>query len=239
MKKSALVIGGCKGIGNAISRRLASDGFDIIATSRKNSPAVEETRAAVLQAGRAFTFLPLDVMNPNQELLKPYLEGEQLPEVIVYNAGITKDSTFVFMSPEQWHSVIDTNLNGFYNTVQPFLFGLVQRKSGRIITIASASGQTGQAGQVNYSASKGALIGATKALAREVARRNILVNAVSPGVIDTEMTQNLPKEQVLRLIPQMRYGKPEEVAAAVSFLAGPDATYITGQVLAVNGGLVI
>lgn len=239
MKKSAFVIGGCKGIGNAISRRLASDGFDIIATSRKNTPAVEETRAAVLQTGRAFTFLPLDVLHPDLDLLKPYLEGEQLPEVIVYNAGITQDSTFVFMSPEQWHSVIDTNLNGFYNTVQPFLFGLIQRKSGRIITIASASGQTGQAGQVNYSASKGALIGATKALAREVARKNILVNAVSPGVIDTEMTQNLPKEQVLRLIPQMRYGKPEEVAAAVSFLAGPDATYITGQVLAVNGGLVI
>ena len=239
MKKSALVIGGCKGIGNAISRRLAADGFDIIATSRKDSPAVEETRAAVLQAGRAFTFLPLDVTNPDIALLKPFLEGEQLPEVIVYNAGITQDSTFVFMSPEQWHSVIDTNLNGFYNTVQPFLFGLIQRKSGRIITIASASGQTGQAGQVNYSASKGALIGATKALAREVARKNILVNAVSPGVIDTEMTQNLPKEQMLRLIPQMRYGKPEEVAAAVSFLAGPDATYITGQVLAVNGGLVI
>ena len=239
MKKSALVIGGCKGIGNAISRRLAADGFDIIATSRKNSSAVEETRAAVLQAGRTFTFLPLDVMNPDLALLKPFLEGEQLPEVIVYNAGITQDSTFVFMSPEQWHSVIDTNLNGFYNTVQPFLFGLIQRKSGRIITIASASGQTGQAGQVNYSASKGALIGATKALAREVARKNILVNAVSPGVIDTEMTQNLPKEQMIRLIPQMRYGKPEEVAAAVSFLAGPDATYITGQVLAVNGGLVI
>ena len=239
MKKSALVIGGCKGIGNAISRRLASDGFDIIATSRKNSPAVEETRAAVLQAGRTFTFLPLDVMNPDLALLKPFLEGEQLPEVIVYNAGITQDSTFVFMSPEQWHSVIDTNLNGFYNTVQPFLFGLIQRKSGRIITIASASGPTGQAGQVNYSASKGALIGATKALAREVARKNILVNTVSPGVIDTEMTQNLPKEQMIRLIPQMRYGKPEEIAAAVSFLAGPDATYITGQVLAVNGGLVI
>ena len=239
MTKSALIIGGCKGIGRAISTRLANDGFDIIATARKFGPDAEATQGDVVQAGRNFTFLPLDVTAPAKEALAPYLENDGLPDIVVYNAGIAQDNLFVFMSDTQWSSVIDTNLNGFYNTVQPFLFGMIQRKRGRIIIISSASGQIGQSGQVNYSASKAALIGAVKALAREVARKNILVNAVAPGVIDTEMTKDLPKDIVLPLIPQRRYGRPEEVAAAVSFLAGPDSTYITGQVLAVNGGLVI
>ena len=238
---TALIIGGCKGIGRAIADRLAQDGFDIVATCRVPGPDADATRQLVEAQGHVFTVVALDATAPEaaKATLKPYLEGDRLPDVIVYNAGITRDTLFAFMNEEQWASVIDTNLNGFYNTVQPFLFGLLARRRGRIIVISSASGQAGQAGQVNYSASKAALIGAVKALAREVGRKGILVNAVAPGVIESDMTKDLPKEQVLPMIPLRRYGTPAEVAAAVSFLAGPDAAYITGQVLAVNGGLII
>ena len=238
---TALIIGGCKGIGRAISERLAQDGFDIVATCRVPGPDADATSQLVEAHGHIFTVVALDVTTPEaaKAALRPYLEGNGLPDVIVYNAGITHDTLFAFMDEKQWASVIDTNLNGFYNTVQPFLFGLLARRQGRIIVISSASGQAGQAGQVNYSASKAALIGAVKALAREVGRKGILVNAVAPGVIESDMTKDLPQEQVLPMIPLRRYGTPAEVAAAVSFLAGPDAAYITGQVLAVNGGLVI
>ena len=191
-------------------------------------------------AGRRFAGLVFDVADRSAaaEALNGCF-GDDAPDVIVYNAGIARDNLFVFMSPEEWDSVIRTNLDGFYNTVQPLLMGMMARKSGRIVAISSASGQTGQGGQVNYSASKAALIGAVKALAREVGRKNILVNAVAPGFIETSMTANLPKEKILPLIPLNRAGLPEEVAGAVSFLCGPDASYIQGQVLAVNGGLVI
>ena len=239
--KTALIIGGCKGIGRAIAQRLAKDGFDIIATSRKAGADAQETEASVRKQGRNFAFLQLDVTDAPgaKTALSPYLEGENLPEVLVYNAGIARDNLFAFMDAKEWEDVMQTNLQGFFNTVQPFVFGLLARRRGRIIVISSASGQTGQAGQVNYSASKAALIGAVKALAREVGKKGILVNAVAPGVIDTEMTKELPKEQILPLIPLRRYGNCEEVASVVSFLAGPDATYVTGQVIAVNGGLVI
>ena len=237
----ALVIGAFRGIGRAISLRLAADGFDIVGTCRRPSADSEETERLVREKGRNFTVLALDVTQAEgaKAALLPYLEGELLPDVIVYNAGIANDNLFAFMTQEQWDSVLRTNLDGFYNTVQPFVFGLLARRRGRIIVISSASGQIGQAGQVNYSASKAALIGAAKALAREIGKKGILVNVVAPGVIDTEMTKELPKEQVLPLIPLRRYGRAEEVAAAVSFLAGNGATYITGQVIAVNGGLVI
>lgn len=238
---TALIIGGCKGIGRAIVARLAKDGFDIIATSRKAGDDSQVTEALVRAQNRAFTHLALDVTDADgsKATLLPYLEGDLLPDVIVYNAGIAKDNLFAFMDAEEWRKVMDTNLNGFYNTVQPFVFGMLARKKGRIIVISSASGQTGQAGQVNYSASKAALLGAVKALAREIGKKGILVNAVAPGVIDTEMTKALPKEQLLPIIPLRRYGTCEEVASVVSFLAGPDSTYVTGQVIAVNGGLVI
>ncbi len=238
---SALIIGGCRGIGRAIAQRLAADGFDIIATCRNKGEDSNMTEKMVTQHQRNFTLLTLDVTNQQQAIsaLQPYTEGEMLPDIIVYNAGIAEDNIFAFMTNEQWFRVIDTNLNGFYNTVQPFIFGLLARKKGRIIIISSASGQAGQAGQVNYSASKSALIGAAKALAREIGKKNILVNVVAPGVIDTDMTQDLPKDHVLPLIPLKRYGTVEDVAGTVSFLAGPDAAYIHGQVIAVNGGLII
>ena len=239
-KKVALIIGGCRGIGRAVSLRLAQDGFDIVATCRKADDAAAELTAAAEAAGSRCTILELDVCDREgaSRVLSEHF-GQGAPDVAVYNAGIAQDNLFVFMEGPQWDRVIDTNLGGFYNTIQPLVFGMLARRSGRIVVISSASGQTGQAGQVNYSASKAGLIGAVKALAREIGRKGILVNAVAPGVIDTEMTRELPKEHVLPLIPLHRYGLPEEVAGAVSFLCGPDAAYVHGQVIAVNGGLVI
>ncbi len=240
-KASALIVGGCRGIGAAIATRLAKDGFDIIATARAKSVDSDAVAAAVAAENRVFTLLTCDICNREQTraALEPYLEGDLLPEVVVFNAGIALDNLFAFMDQEQWSRVIDTNLNGFYNSVQPFVFGMIARRRGRIIVITSASGQAGQAGQVNYSASKAALIGAVKALAREIGRKGILVNAVAPGVVDTSMTASLPMDKVLPLIPLNRVGTTAEVAGVVSFLAGSDSTYIHGQVIAVNGGLVI
>jgi len=236
----ALVIGGCTGIGRAVSARLAADGFDIVATSRKQSAASDETEAQVTAAGRQFKLLEFDVCDrekARQVLGETF--AQQTPDVVVYNAGIAQDNLFVFMENSQWDQVMDTNLNGFFNTVQPLVFNMLAQRRGRIIVISSASGQTGQAGQVNYSATKAGLIGSVKALAREVGRKGILVNAVAPGLIATDMIKDLPVNEMVKLIPLHRPGEVEEVAGVVSFLAGKDASYITGQVIAVNGGLVI
>lgn len=237
----ALVIGGCRGIGRAISARLARDGFDILATCRREGEDSSATGRLVEAAGRSFSVLNLDVTDASscKTVLAPYLEGGELPDVVVYNAGIARDNLFAFMSAGEWADVMATNLNGFYNAVQPFVFGMLSRKSGSIVVISSASGQAGQAGQVNYSASKAALIGAVKALAREVSRKGIRVNAVAPGVIETEMTKDIPLDRLLPIIPMHRMGTADEVAGAVSYLVGPDGAYVTGQVLAVNGGLII
>ena len=239
-ERRALVVGAGRGIGKAIAGRLARDGFDIVGTASRDASSLSEVGMLTESAGRRFTGLVFDVADRSAaaEALNGCF-GDDAPDVIVYNAGIARDNLFVFMSPEEWDSVIRTNLDGFYNTVQPLLMGMMARKSGRIVAISSASGQIGPGGQVNYSASKAALIGAVKALARDVGRKNILVNAVAPGFIETSMTANLPKEKILPLIPLNRAGLPEEVAGTVSFLCGPDASYIQGQVLAVNGGLVI
>ena len=238
--KTALIIGGCRGIGRAIALRLARDGFDIAATCRKRGSDSDSLTAEIAAAGRKCDILELDVRDRDnaRDVLQTHF-GDDAPDALVYNSGITRDNLFVFMEPDEWQSVIDTNLNGFYNTVQPLIFTMLPKRRGAIVAVTSASGQTGQAGQVNYSASKAGLIGAVKALAREIGRKGIRVNAVAPGVIDTEMTRELPKEQILPLIPLHRYGSAQEVAAAVSFLCGDDSSYIHGQVLAVNGGLVI
>lgn len=237
--QTALIIGGCRGIGRAIAVRLANDGFDIIATGRTHGDHVKTLQEEINAIGRKFTFLAFDVCDhaASAVALEPF--SENTPDVVIYNSGIAKDNLFVFMSKDEWNQVIDTNINGFYNTVQPLVFGMLARKKGRVIVISSASGQTGQAGQVNYSASKAALIGATKALAREVGKRGILVNAIAPGFINTVMTEHVPIEKVLPLIPLNRAGSADEVAGTVSFLCGPDSSYIHGQVIAVNGGLVI
>ena len=238
--RTALIIGGCRGIGEAITLRLAADGFDVFPTCRKRGEAAEELARKVRSLGRECRILELDVRD--RAGARKTLEAafaDRAPDAVIYNSGIAKDNLFVFMNGEEWDDVLETNLQGFYNTVQILVFGMLARRSGRIVVITSASGQTGQAGQVNYSASKAGLIGAVKALAREVGRKGILVNAVAPGVIKTDMTRELPKEQVLPLIPLHRFGAAEEVAGVVSFLCGKDSSYIHGQTIAVNGGLVI
>jgi short-chain dehydrogenase/reductase SDR len=238
--QTALVIGASRGIGRAIAKRLAADGFDIVATCSRDPASLESLKEEVGALGRSFAGLAFDVAD--REAASAALSGvfgDSAPDVLIYNAGIARDNLFVFMSAQEWDSVMRTNLDGFYNTVQPLLMGMMARKSGRIVVISSASGQVGQGGQVNYSASKAALIGAVKALAREVGRKRILVNAVAPGFIETDMTADLPKEKILPMIPLNRAGSVEDVAGAVSFLCGPDSRYIHGQVLAVNGGLVI
>ena len=234
------MIGASRGIGRAIAKRLAADGFDIVATCSRDPASLEPLKEEVGALGRSFAGLAFDVAD--REAASAALSGvfgDSAPDVLIYNAGIARDNLFVFMSAQEWDSVMRTNLDGFYNTVQPLLMGMMARKSGRIVVISSASGQAGQGGQVNYSASKAALIGAVKALAREVGRKRILVNAVAPGFIETDMTADLPKEKILPMIPLNRAGSVEDVAGAVSFLCGPDSRYIHGQVLAVNGGLVI
>jgi len=237
-KGTALIIGGCRGIGKAVSLRLAKDGFNIVATARAATPETTELAAKITAMSVEFTLLNFDVCDA-VKIKEEYARAfpETAPDVLIYNAGIAKDNMFAFMQSSEWNDVINTNVNGFYNTVQPLVFGMLARRKGRIVVVSSVSGQTGQAGQVNYSASKAALIGAAKALAREVGRKGILVNVVAPGLIATEMIKDVPVERVLPLIPLNRVGKPEEVAGAVSFLCGEDSTYMQGQVLAVNGGL--
>jgi len=236
----ALVIGGSRGIGKAIVLRLAQTGFDLCVTYQSNHQAAQEVKAAVEALGRRCTLLAFDLADREsvRAALAPLLE-ERCPDVLVYNAGIAKDNLLAFMKDEEWDAVLHTNLDGFFNVTKPVIFEMIRMKRGRIVVISSISGQIGQAGQVNYSASKAGLIGAVKALAREVGRKNILVNVVAPGVIETEMTQALPKDLILPLIPLHRFGSSEEVAAVVNFLAAEPCMYIHGQVIGVNGGMAI
>ncbi len=238
--KTALIIGGSRGIGRKIALRLAKDGYDIVATCRKDISALAPLETDARNLGRNFNGLVFDIQDRKAaaDALTGFF-GENSPDIFIYNAGISRDNLMVFMTPEEWDDVVHTNLDGFYNTIHPLLFQMIARKSGRIIVIASASGQVGQPGQVNYSASKAALIGVVKALAKEVGKKGILVNAVAPGFIETDMTAGIPMDKILPMIPLKRAGSPEEVAGVVSFLCGSDSTYIHGQVIAINGGLVI
>jgi len=236
----ALVVGGSRGIGRATALRLAESGFDIWLTYHSNHEAAEEVRSLITGMGRTCELFSFDV--GDYEAAQAAL-GERVqttvPYAVVFSAGIARDNLLVWMSREEWESVINTNLNGFYNVIHTVLFSMLSKKRGRIVLISSVSGQSGHAGQVNYSASKAGLIGAAKALAREVGRKNILVNVVSPGVIETEMTAEVPRDKILPLIPQQRFGTPEEVASVVNYLCTDEPSYIHGQVIGVNGGLAI
>jgi 3-oxoacyl-[acyl-carrier protein] reductase len=238
--KIALVVGGSRGIGRAIALRLARSGFDIWLTYRGNHEAAQGVKEEIQGIGSSCDTLAFDVSDyaKTKAALEERSEA-QPPDVVVFNAGITRDNLMMWMTEEEWDSVLSTNLDGFYNVIRSVLFSMLRVKRGRIVSVSSASGQTGQPGQVNYSASKAGLIGASKALAREVGKRNIIVNVVAPGIVETEMTEELPKDKILPLIPLQRFGSPDDVAAVVDFLCSEEHMYIHGQVIGINGGLVV
>ncbi len=239
-KKIALVTGGSRGIGRAIALRLAKSGFTIWLTYKGNHEAAASAKAEIEAAGSSCELIPFDVSSyeETEAALSERLETTS-PDVFVHNAGISRDNLLMWMTQDEWRSVLSTNLDGFFNVARSVVFAMLKAKRGRIVVVSSASGQIGQAGQVNYSASKAGLIGAAKALAREVGRKNIFVNVVAPGFIETEMTAKIPKEQVIPLIPLNRVGKSEDVASVVNFLCTEENMYIHGQVIGINGGLAM
>ena len=241
MTKYALITGASRGLGKAIALRLANDGFAVIINYQSNKEAAEDTLRQVQEAGGNGELLPFNVADP--QAIETALESwsashpDDYISVLVNNAGIREDNLMIFMQEEQWSKVLDTTLNGFFYITRRLLKDMMTHRNGRIINMASLSGLKGLPGQTNYSAAKAALIGATKALAQEVAARKVTVNAIAPGFIATDMTKELDEAELKKLIPLGRFGKPEEVAALTSFLASDDAAYITGQVISINGGL--
>ncbi len=239
--KYALITGASRGLGKAIALRLAKDGFAVIINYQSNKEAAEDTLKQVEEAGGRGELLPFDVSDP--KAIEAALESwqnahpEEYISVLVNNAGIRQDNLMVFMQEEQWNKVLDTTLNGFFYITRRLLKDMMTHRNGRIINMASLSGLKGLPGQTNYSAAKAALIGATKALAQEVAALKVTVNAIAPGFITSDMTKELDEAELKKLIPLGRFGKPEEVAALTSFLASDEAAYITGQVISINGGL--
>ena len=237
MTRTILVTGASKGIGRAIALRLARDGFEIVVHYGTDRDGAERTLADIGGKGRLLGFDIAEraacfaVLEADIDAHGPYYGA-------VLNAGIARDSAFPAMSGEEWDAVLRTNLDGFYNVLQPLIMPMVRaRKGGRIVTLSSVSGMVGNRGQANYAAAKAGIIGATKTLAIELAKRRITVNCVAPGLIETAMIAGAPREEIVKAIPMQRVGQPEEVAAAVSFLCSDDAGYVTRQVLAVNGGL--
>ncbi|HTH44305.1 MAG TPA: 3-oxoacyl-ACP reductase FabG [Oxalicibacterium sp.] len=240
MNKSVLVTGSSRGIGKAIALRLARDGYDVVLHCRTQRAEADAVAQAIRELGRDARVLQFDIGDREVSATALLADVEQhgCYYGVVCNAGVARDNAFPAMSGEDWDIVLQTNLDGFFNVLNPLIMPMVQRrKPGRIVTLASVSGLIGNRGQVNYSAAKAGIIGATKALALELAKRDITVNCVAPGLIATDMIAEVPMDEVVKMIPARRVGKPEEVAAAVSFLLGEDAAYITRQVISVNGGL--
>ena len=238
--KNALVTGGGGGIGAAICRRLAADGCRVYIHAHRGAQAAQALADSIRASGGEAQVLTFDVTDATAvaAVLGPLLEHEAI-QILVNNAGIHDDAVFPGMRAEQWHRVIDVSLNGFFNVTQPLMMPMIRSRWGRIINVSSIAALTGNRGQVNYSAAKGALNSATKSLAREVASRGITVNAVAPGIIDTTMSEpTFNAEDVARLVPMKRAGTPAEVADLIGFLASPQAAYITGQIISINGGLL-
>lgn len=238
----ALVTGGSRGLGAAICKHLASQGLGIIINYHSNETAALEVAEAIRNIGGVADLLPFDVCNEQSvdSALEKWEEAHPSDRitVLVNNAGIREDSLLIFMQTEQWHKVISTTLDGFFYVTRRVLKGMLTKRHGRIINIASLSGLKGLPGQANYSAAKAALIGATKALAQEVAPRKVTVNAVAPGFIRSDMTKDLDEDSLKKTVPLGRFGEAEEVAALVAFLASDNSAYITGETISINGGLL-
>lgn len=235
----ALVTGASRGIGAAVAKRLAADGFSVIVNYRGNHEAALAVKAAIESAGGEATLAAFDVADraATDAAIETLLSSDERPiSVLVNNAGIAADAAFPAMTFEQWESVTRTTLDGFYNVTRPLVMPMVRRKYGRIINMSSISGLSGNRGQANYAAAKAGIVGATKSLAIELAKRRITVNAIAPGLIDTEMIAQVPPFVVENMVPMRRLGRPEEVAALVSFLASDQSSYITGQVIRIDGG---
>ncbi len=240
MKKRALVTGGSGGIGAAICKRLAADGHHVVVHANRSKEKAEAVVGEIIAAGGSAEAVAFDVTEraATAAALERLLESGPI-QILVNNAGIHADAVFPGMSAEQWHSVVDVSLNGFFNVTQPLTMPMIRTRWGRIVTISSIAGITGNRGQVNYAAAKGALHAASKSLALELASRGITVNAVAPGIIATDMIAGtFDPEAIKNLVPMKRAGQPEEVADLVAFLASEKAAYISGQVISINGGMI-
>lgn len=241
MTRTILVTGASKGIGAATARRLAKDGFDIVLHYNSDRDGAESVEKDISASGVQARLLQFDISNRDatRQALENDIAEYGAPYGIVLNAGVTRDAPFPALEDDDWDSVLHTNLDGFYNVIKPLLMPIIQRRQGgRIVALTSIAGIAGNRGQVNYSASKAGIIGAVKSLALELAKRKITVNAVAPGVIETQMTEDLPENEVKALIPMRRYGTADEVAGTISFLCSDDASYVTRQVISVNGGML-
>ena len=241
MSQRILVTGSSRGIGRAIALALAGEGFDIALHCRSRIEEAEKVKEEIAALGQAATILQFDVSDraSAKELIEKDMEDNGVYYGVVCNAGITRDNAFPAMTDEEWDSVIHTNLDGFYNIIKPVVMPMVQaRKGGRIVTLSSISGIAGNRGQVNYSATKAGIIGATKALALELAKRKITVNCVAPGIIETDMIDEVFEKEAKAMIPMRRFGKADEVAELVKFLCSANASYITRQVISINGGML-
>jgi 3-oxoacyl-[acyl-carrier protein] reductase len=238
--RTALVTGASRGIGAAIAEELAEAGCAVLLNYRADATGAAAVKARIEEKGGTAALLPFDVRDAGAAAaaLAPYADGgDQAIDIIVNNAGVARDGPFPAMKQEDWETVTRTSLDGFFNVTRPLVMPLVRKRWGRIVSITSLSGLIGNRGQVNYSAAKAGLVGATRALAQELAKRHVTVNAVAPGLIDTEMVAGLPLAEITRQIPMRRLGTPAEVAKLVGFLVSADAGYITGQVISINGGL--